>query len=75
MKLPASPPPTFLTWAVTSPTWGGKRALLETMHPSPHTMRGFDFNRTSIAMTKSGNGVGVGVLSEVEVCVAAEVSV
>ena len=58
VKLPASPPPTFLTWAVISTTWNGKVAPLETMQPSPHTIPGFDFNRASIAMTKSGNGVG-----------------
>ena len=63
------------TRAVTSPTWNGKVALLETMQPSPHSMLGFDFNRTAISMTKSGNGAGVGVLSEVGVCVAAEISV
>ena len=58
VKLPASPPPTFLTWAVISTTWNGKVAPLETMQPSPRTIPGFDFNRASIAMTMSGNGVG-----------------
>ena len=66
VKLPASPPPMFLTWAVISPTWNGKFELLENMQLSPHSIRGFGFNRTAISMTKSGNGAGVGV------CVAAE---
>ena len=48
---------------------------METTHPSPHTILGFDFNRASIAITKSGNGVGVGVLSEVGIRVASEASV
>ena len=65
----------MLTRAVTSPTWNGKVALLETMQPSPHSMRGFDFNRTAISMTKLGNGAGVGMVSEVGVCVAAMVAV
>ena len=55
--------------------WNGKFALLETMQPSPHSMRGFDFNRTAISMTKSGNGAGVGMVSEVGVCVTAMVAV
>ena len=55
--------------------WNGKFALLETMHPSPHMILGFDFNRTAISTTKSGNGAGVGMASEVGVCVAAMVAV
>ena len=66
-ELPESALPAFLTWTVTSTTWNDRGPPLETVHPSPHTMAGFGFNRASMAATRSGKAMEVSVPFDVGV--------